>query len=81
MEFFTEVEQWILSRYSTGDTRVRVEWSKGWGYTPSGAWTSTHVIDTAVPDSLPGYADAAATLRSYDPAGIFTSPLTRRLFG
>lgn len=88
MEFFTEVEQWILSRYSGGDTRVRVEWSKGWGYTNSGAWTSSQVIDGVVPASLtqgqPGgtqYADAAAALRAYDPAGIYTSPLTSQLFG
>ena len=80
MDFFTEIEQWILNRYSGGDTRVRVEWSKGCGYTHSGAWTSSQVIDSFVPDSLPGFSDAAALLRSYDPAGIYTSPLTSQLF-
>lgn len=80
-DFFTEVEQWILDRYSSGDTRVRVEWSKGWGYTSSGAWTSSQVIEGFVPGSLPGFSEAAAALRAYDPAGIYTSPLTTQLFG
>ena len=47
-EFYAEMEQWIYSNYSSY-ADVRPEWSKGWGYTASGAWTSGPVVDTTVP--------------------------------
>ena len=55
-EFYAEMEQWIYSNYASY-ADVRPEWSKGWGYTASGAWTSGpgHRHDRAehVPDRLP----------------------------
>jgi hypothetical protein len=66
---------------------VRVEWSKGWGYTNSAAWADSTVIGTTVPNSLKsGYTGgdnfdtAKATLNSFDPSKIFSSPLLNSLF-
>jgi FAD/FMN-containing dehydrogenase len=85
-QFYREVEQWMYSNYASYGS-VRVEWSKGWGYTNSAAWADSTVIGTTVPNSLKsGYTGgdnfdtAKATLNSFDPSKIFSSPLLNSLF-
>lgn len=80
-EFYREVEQWMYSNYASYAT-VRVEWSKGWGYSTTAAWADPTVIGTTVPDSLrsgqsvgDNFDTAKATLNQFDPARIFSSPL------
>lgn len=80
-DFYAEMESWIYSNYSSY-CMVRVEWSKGWGYTSSGAWTSSTSLSTTVPNSFrTGYTSsdnwdaAVAQLNAFDPARIFSSPL------
>lgn len=80
-QFYREVEQWMYSNY-TSYGMVRVEWSKGWGYGSSAAWSDPTALGSTIPDSLrTGQAagdnwDAAkATLDAFDPSRLFSSPL------
>jgi FAD/FMN-containing dehydrogenase len=54
--FLAECERWLRATFET----VRPEWSKGWGYGPSGAYTDA--------DRLP-----ASELRGLDPHGVFSN--------
>jgi FAD/FMN-containing dehydrogenase len=81
-QFYREMEQWILANYSGTYASVRVEWSKGWGYSNTAAWADAGVIGTTVPASLTtgqaagdGFHDARATLNALDPHRIYRSPL------
>lgn len=83
--FYAEMEQWIYSNYASY-ADVRPEWSKGWGYTSSGAWTSGPVIDTTVPNTFrTGYPandnwdSGRAMLDILDPARVFSSAFVDRL--
>ncbi|MFO0000859.1 MAG: cholesterol oxidase substrate-binding domain-containing protein, partial [bacterium] len=65
---------------------VRVEWSKGWGYTPAGAWTNQDVIGTRIPASFTQGMAADASFRTavdildrLDPARIYSTPFLDRL--
>ena len=65
---------------------MRIEWSKGWGYTEAGAWTSDDVIEQKVPVSLTagrptdaGWSEAVERLRALDPHAIFVNPFLARL--
>jgi FAD/FMN-containing dehydrogenase len=85
-QFYREIEQWALANYTGNYASLRVEWSKGWGYTDAAAWADGGVIGTTVPASLTagqpagqGFADARAALNSLDPHRIFTSPLLEAL--
>jgi FAD/FMN-containing dehydrogenase len=79
--FYREMEQWILSNYSSY-AGVRVEWSKGWAYTNAAGWADSAIISSTIPNSLrAGYPTgdnfdtARTTLNQFDPARIFSSPL------
>ena len=84
--FKTELEAWILGNYTGDYAGVRVEWAKGWGYTPAGAWTSAGVLAGSIPGSLSAGQDpedawdaALAALDRYDPGRIFSNPFLDRL--
>lgn len=84
-EFYAEIESWIFSNYASY-AGVRPEWSKGWGYTSSGAWTSGSVIDATVPAALRAgqpttdrWDTAIATLDRLDPHRVFTNDFVDRL--
>ena len=72
-EFFTELETWILDHYQGEDGRVRVEWSKGWGYAPAGPWTGPEVLQHTIPASHEAWPQALAMLDAYDPHRLFTN--------
>ena len=69
--FFTELEAWILAHFRGEDSQVRVEWSKGWAYSPEGPWTNPKVLQQAIPDSLEAWNQTLAALEAYDPHGLF----------
>ena len=80
--FYQELEQWIYANYSGSYAGVRVEWSKGWGYTATGAWSSTAMKSGTIPDSLsqgqaPGteFESARSALQQLDPYRLFSSPM------
>ena len=67
---------------------MRVEWSKGWGYTDDAAWTDPVVIGAAIPASLTDgqpdgqqFADVRTTLNALDPHRIYSTPLLDMLLG
>ena len=77
--FYSELETWLFDVFGeTATSSMRVEWSKGWGYTESGAWSSTDVIENNVPLSLSAgrppetnWDAAVERLSELDPNGIF----------
>lgn len=84
--FYREIEQWVFSQFSGSYALARVEWSKGWGYGASGAWSDAAVIGQTIPQSLrygqaagAGWDAALAILNRYDPARVYASPLLDRL--
>ncbi|MCH2145797.1 MAG: FAD-binding protein [Phycisphaerales bacterium] len=85
--FYTEFETWLYARYGeNADATMRVEWSKGWGYTDDGAWTNAEVMGTRIPESLrtgrPSGADWTAAVRQFDrfdPHGVFMNPFLAQL--
>lgn len=58
-EFYSELEEWTYQTFETTDSTMRVEWSKGWAYTPIGPWTNSQTIDQRVPDSFQAGSAAA----------------------
>jgi len=84
--FKTELEAWFLGNYTGDYAGVRVEWAKGWGYTPAGAWTHPEVLGRVIPDSLSAgqgagedWSAALAALDRQDPGRIFSNPFLDRL--
>ena len=85
-EYKTELEQWVIDNYTGEYATCRVEWSKGWAFTPERDFLNDDVIDNAIPDSLrrgrPNNADwdwAIARLDELDPHDVFGNPFTDRL--
>ena len=86
-QFYREMEQWVFSNYSGNYADVRVEWSKGWGYTIDAPWTSQTTIKRRIPESLTtgqatekGFASAVDQLNQLDPFRIYSSPLLDAVF-
>ncbi|CAI1979985.1 cholesterol oxidase substrate-binding domain-containing protein [Serratia proteamaculans] len=86
-KFYSEMEKWIYSHYSGDYATVRVEWSKGWGYTESSAWADEKFISQDLPKSFGAgsstndyWLHAHNTLLKYDPNYIFSSPLLDMIF-
>lgn len=84
-QFYTEVEFWMSSRYQ-GDSLMRPEWSKGWGYTNDKAWNSSTYIDYEIPLVHGQGQPDRLTIRSlsqifkkHDPLALFTAPLSTRI--
>lgn len=85
--FYREVEQWMFAHFQ-GWCGLRVEWSKGWGYSASGAWSDNAMLDEVVPRSFregvpvaSSWDASRARLAAFDPYRLFSSPLNERLLG
>jgi hypothetical protein len=83
--FYVELEAWFRSHFADG-FRVCPEWSKGWAYTTSGAWTDAAAIQ-AIRDTFTAgraaddtWAWEVATLAKYDSANLFSNPFLATLF-
>ena len=81
-QFYREVEQWMFANYSGSYATMRVEWSKGWGYSNSAAWGDATMVGTTVPNTLragqpvgDNFDTAKTTLNTLDPHRVYTSPL------
>lgn len=83
--FYREFEQWMLQRFNGHDSAMRVEWSKGWGYSERSAWDDAPMLTRQVPDSLThgvqggGFDEARRALNAWDPRRVFSSPLLENL--
>ncbi|MFE2052799.1 cholesterol oxidase substrate-binding domain-containing protein [Streptomyces sp. NPDC059459] len=76
--FYRDIEQFLLALDGDRAT-VRVEWSKGWAYTDTAAWSDPDVLTRTVPAALragggPGWDEAVATLNRLDPHHVISSP-------
>lgn len=85
-DFYAELEQWMFENYVGDYASMRVEWSKGWGYTGVGPWTSDQVINKYVPQTLTDGRPAKANwnssvslLQEMDPHGIYRNPFLDKL--
>jgi FAD/FMN-containing dehydrogenase len=85
-QFYREIEQWMLTNYSGTYATVRPEWSKGWGYTDTAAWSDATLLSTTIPNAYragqptnDNWDTAKQLLNQYDPYRIFTSPLLDQL--
>jgi FAD/FMN-containing dehydrogenase len=86
-EFYTELENWILQRFSGDAGRTMPEWSKGWGYTAEGGpWTSAGFFEHIRQAFTDGRTDKnnwkyeVDTLKGYDQSNLFSNPLLDQLF-
>lgn len=84
--FYREFEQWMFANYSGAYAAVRVEWSKGWGYSGAAAWDDPTALGYTIPQSLrdgqsreTGWDAAVAALHRLDPYRVFCAPLHDRL--
>lgn len=84
-EFYTEVEDWMCKRYQ-GDSLIRPEWSKGWGYSVNKAWDNISYFEQELPKvHAQGQPEqlhihtASNTLKKYDPNALFVSPLIEKI--
>ncbi|QIO06604.1 cholesterol oxidase substrate-binding domain-containing protein [Acinetobacter shaoyimingii] len=84
-EFYNEMETWICNRYQ-GDSLVRPEWSKGWGYSRTKPWDNVDYFTTELPkvhaQGQPNHltiAEAAKTLKKYDALDIYTSTILKKI--
>jgi FAD/FMN-containing dehydrogenase len=81
-QFYRDTEQWMFSNYTGSYAMVRPEWSKGWAYTTTAAWSDPTMLGTTIPNAyVVGQATgnnwdtALATFDQYDPYRVFSSPL------
>jgi FAD/FMN-containing dehydrogenase len=79
-QFYRDIEQWTFANYSGSYAMVRPEWSKGWAYTGTAAWSDPTVLGTTIPNAYrAGQAagddwDAAlSTLDALDPHRVFSN--------
>ena len=79
--FYREMEQWVLGNYTGSYAAVRPEWSKGWGYGPTAAWSDPTLLGTTYPAAFragqpanDNWDTARATLNAHDPHRIFSNP-------
>lgn len=85
--FYSDLEEWLLQRFTGTSGRLLPEWSKGWAYTADGAWTNGNFITRvrqALTDGRPendSWGWEAATLRKYDRHDLFFDPFLAGLFG
>jgi FAD/FMN-containing dehydrogenase len=81
IEFFRDLEQWMIRNYSGAYARLRTEWSKGWAFTESGPWTDASQLTGTIPASLTegqqagdDFRAAVDQLDALDPLRIFSTP-------
>jgi FAD/FMN-containing dehydrogenase len=78
--FYQGIETWMFANYTGSYAAVRPEWSKGWAYTNTAAWSDPTMLGTTIPNAITagqasgdGWAAAVATLDSYDPYRVFSN--------
>ena len=79
-QFYQDIEQWMFTNYTGSYAAVRPEWSKGWAYTDSAAWSNPTMLTTTIPGAInagqgsgDNWTSALATLDAYDPHKVFSN--------
>lgn len=77
---FQRIERFLYDSIEGEDAVVRAEWSKGYGYTEYGAWTSPEIVGGFVQSKYPdGWNFAISTFDKYDPHRIFSNDYLDKL--
>lgn len=79
--FYRELETWLFAQFGeTPTTSLRVEWSKGWGYTDAGSWINEQVMAGLAPESFrPGRAEVenwdamTSKMNAFDPNNVMVN--------
>jgi hypothetical protein len=77
LAFYEQMEQWLFSHYTGSYAAVRPEWSKGWAFSSSGAWTNTTMLTSTIPNAInagqaqDSFQVASAAFDACDPYRIF----------
>jgi hypothetical protein len=86
-QFYCDIENWLLGRFTGSAGRLMPEWSKGWAYTPDGgAWTNPQFFEhiresfTTGRPANANWAWDVTTIQKYDAGHLFTSPMLNQLF-
>ncbi len=85
LAFYEQMEQWLFSHYTGSYAAVRPEWSKGWAFSSSGAWTNTTMLTTTIPNAInagqaqDNFQVASAAFDTYDPHRIFVNSFLNTL--
>ena len=79
-QFYQDIEQWMFTNYTGSYAAVRPEWSKGWAYTDTSAWSNATMLSTTIPAAInagqsvgDNWTSALATLDTYDPCKVFSN--------
>ncbi len=79
-QFYRDIEQWMFTHYVGSYAAARPEWSKGWAYTDSAAWSDPTMLNATIPDAInagqqvgDNWNAAVATLGTYDPYRVFSN--------
>jgi FAD/FMN-containing dehydrogenase len=79
VSWYRQLEQWMYANYGPYAS-VRPEWSKGWAYSPTAAWSDPTILGTTIPATNTtarapddDWASALETLDRLDPHRIFTN--------
>jgi FAD/FMN-containing dehydrogenase len=79
-QFYRDIEQWMFSTYNGSYAAVRPEWSKGWAYTATAAWSDPIMLGSTIPGAInagqsagDNWTSALATLDAYDPHRVFSN--------
>jgi FAD/FMN-containing dehydrogenase len=85
-EAYRAIEQWFFSTFDGTTAMVRPEWSKGWAYTSTAAWSDPEMLSTTIPDALrvgqsvgDNWDSAVAALTAADPHRVFTNAFLNEL--
>ncbi|WP_436778331.1 cholesterol oxidase substrate-binding domain-containing protein [Yinghuangia sp. YIM S09857] len=85
-QFYRETEQWVFANYAGAYAQARPEWSKGWGYSGTAAWSDGTFLSSTVPNQyragLPtgnNWNSAVAQLNQYDPHKVFSNAFLNSL--
>jgi hypothetical protein len=77
--FYETMEQWVLSHYTGSYATVRPEWSKGWAFSSSGAWTNITTLTSTIPSAFnagqaqDNFQVASAAFDTSDPHRVFSN--------
>jgi FAD/FMN-containing dehydrogenase len=79
-QFYQDIEQWMFAHYTGSYAAVRPEWSKGWAYTDTAAWSNPTMLGTTIPAAInagqsvgDNWTSALAALDTYDPHKVFSN--------
>ena len=79
-QFYRETEQWVLGNYTGDYAAVRPEWSKGWAYSGTAAWTDPTIIGSTIPAAFragqasgSNWDTALSILDRYDPNRVYSN--------